>query len=61
MLKKRLILLVTKKKVKENVSFDNSSMVQIQGNIFMSRNRMFTLRIKTNEAKCLKASIKGEA
>ncbi|XP_028223522.1 uncharacterized protein LOC114405025 [Glycine soja] len=29
--------------------------------VFMSRNKMFTLSIKTNEAKCLKASMKDEA
>ncbi|RDX99870.1 hypothetical protein CR513_17022, partial [Mucuna pruriens] len=107
MLKKRPIVLVTKKKVKGNVSFDNSSkdgshkfikdvhyVSKLKSNIlileqlvekgyeilmkenylwlkdqnsnlvakvFMSRNRMFTLSIKTNEAKCLKVSIKHEA
>ncbi|RDY09484.1 hypothetical protein CR513_06137, partial [Mucuna pruriens] len=130
MLKKRQILLMTKKKiiiiraygiltmeypmcgykekfveleekVRENVSFGDSSKVQIQGKgtilislkdgshkfikdvyyayeilmkekwlkdqksnlvakVLMSRNRMFMLSIKTNEAKCLKASIKDE-
>ncbi|RDY01786.1 hypothetical protein CR513_14843, partial [Mucuna pruriens] len=36
----------------------NSNLV---AKVFMSRNRMFMLSIKTNEAKCLKASIKDEA
>ncbi|RDX81243.1 hypothetical protein CR513_38114, partial [Mucuna pruriens] len=49
-------------KLRSNILlWDNLSNSNLVAKVFMSRNRMFMLSIKTNEAKCLKASIKDEA
>ncbi|RDY09483.1 hypothetical protein CR513_06141, partial [Mucuna pruriens] len=47
--------------MKENCLWLRDQNSNLVAKVFMSRNRMFMLSIKTNEAKCLKASIKDEA
>ncbi|RDY04651.1 hypothetical protein CR513_11615, partial [Mucuna pruriens] len=46
--------------MKENCLWLKDQNSNLVAKVFMSRNRMFMLSIKTNEAKCLKASIKDE-
>ncbi|RDX62192.1 hypothetical protein CR513_59503, partial [Mucuna pruriens] len=47
--------------MKENCLWLKDQNSNLVAKVFMSRNRMFTLSIKTNEAIFLKASIKNEA
>ncbi|XP_012853620.1 PREDICTED: uncharacterized protein LOC105973146 [Erythranthe guttata] len=57
-------------KLRGNVTFGDSSKIEIHGKdfnsnliakVFMTKNRMFLLNLETVEAKCLKADVKDEA